>query len=295
MFDAFCIGRKHISTSPPEDTPCHDTNTLTLRQHEALAPKVPPVSGLQRSAAAHCRNRSGAGAWQPYPQLTRTIWASPSPSTIMPGFTPINAHALQPPASNVDALPEMGATTGSGRPKPTKRRQPARKKPPVRRDDSQVAADNTTRKRISGKGRKRTSHPDGEPEPKRRKSGDLKSSMPTTKIVVSATETANPDELSNAKAISSSSTDAGLVSLTSMAKLNGFHYTRGHAARSGGIEPQSIHSTSVTYAPETSMDSVSVFRLLRTHHASPMTETTRNVVTIMSLSSRTNHAWKVQV
>jgi hypothetical protein len=48
-----------------------------------------------------------------------------------------------------------------------------------------------------------------------------------------------------------------LVSLTSMAKLNGFRYTRAQVAASGDTEPQSIQSSSISYVPETSMSIVS--------------------------------------
>lgn len=172
----------------------------------------------------------------------------------MPGFTAINARTPEVPAPVTDAVAEEAV---SGARKATKRRQAARKKPAVQKNGSQAAADATAPERISGKGKKRANHPSDEPEPKRRKSGSLKSSMPTKKTAVGATTTADPDELPSAKATSSSSTDAGLVSITSMAKLNGFRYTRAQAAASGGDEPQSIQPTSVSYVPETSMSTVS--------------------------------------
>jgi 3-oxoacyl-(acyl-carrier-protein) synthase len=171
----------------------------------------------------------------------------------MPGFTPINAHNPKAPA-----LPEIEAAV-LGQEKATKRRQPVSKKPSAQKNGDEAAAGATAPERISGNGRKRANHPSGEPdwEPKRRKSGSLKSSMPTTKTAVSATTTAVPDKTLNAKATSSSSTDAGLVSLTSMAKLNGFRYTRAQVAASGDTEPQSIQSSSISYVPETSMSIVS--------------------------------------
>jgi len=169
----------------------------------------------------------------------------------MPGFTAINARTSEAPA------PPEAEAAASGQRKATKRRQPARKKPAPQKNGDQAVADAIAPERISGKGRKRANHPGDEPEPKRRKSGSLKSSMPTTKTAVSATTTAVPDKTLNAKATSSSSTDAGLVSLTSMAKLNGFRYTRAQAAASGDTEPQSIQSSSISYVPETSMSTVS--------------------------------------
>ena len=169
----------------------------------------------------------------------------------MPGFTAINARTSEAPAP-----PEAEAAT-SGQCKATKRRQPARKRPAAQKNGDQAAANATAPERISGKGKKRANHPGDEPEPKRRKSGSLKSSMLTTKTAVSATTTAVPDKTLNAKATSSSSTDAGLVSLTSMAKLNGFRYTRAQVAASGDTEPQSIQSSSISYVPETSMSIVS--------------------------------------
>jgi len=172
----------------------------------------------------------------------------------MPGFTPINARNAEAPA------PQEVEAAVSGPRKATKRRQPARKKPAAQQNGGQIAADATAPERISGKGKKRANHPGDEPEPKRRKSGSLKSSMPTTKTAVSATTTADPDKTLKGKATSSSSTDAGLVSLTSMAKLNGFRYTRARAAASGGNEPQSTESTSMSYLPETSMSTVSRIR-----------------------------------
>jgi hypothetical protein len=175
-------------------------------------------------------------------------------SNTMPGFTAINARTPEAPAPIADVAPEAAV---SGPRKAVKRRQTARKKPAAQKNVGQVAADATAPERISGKGKKRASHPGDEPEPKRRKSGSLKSSMPTTKTAVSATTTADPDENLNAKGASSSSTDAGLASLTSMAKLNGFRYTRSQAAASGGGEPQSTKSTSISYVPETSMSNVS--------------------------------------
>jgi hypothetical protein len=174
----------------------------------------------------------------------------------MPGFTAINARSPEAPTPGVDSAPEV-ETTRSGPRKATKRQQPARKKSAAQKNDGHVAADATAPERISGKGKKRASHPGDEPDPKRRKSGSLKSSMPTTKTAVSATRTADPHEDSNAKVTSSSSTDAGLVSLTSMAKLNGFRYTRTQAAASGSDEPRLIQPTSVSHVPETSMSSVS--------------------------------------
>ena len=179
----------------------------------------------------------------------------------MPRFTAINTRTASAPALREDTLPtnisEVGATL-SGQRKATKRRQPARKKPAAQKNGDQVAADATAPERISGKGKNRANHPGEEPEPKRRKSGSLKSSMPTTKTAVSATTTADPDKTFTAKVPSSSSTDAGLVSLTSMAKLNGFSYTLAQAAAaSARNEQQPAQSTSVSYAPETSMSSVS--------------------------------------
>jgi hypothetical protein len=152
----------------------------------------------------------------------------------MPGFTAINARTPEAPAPVADAAPEVAPKNGG-----------------------QVTADATAPECISGKGKKRASRPGDEPEPKRRKSGSLKSSLPTTKTAVSATRTADPEENLNVKATSSSSTDAGLVSLTSIAKLNGLRYTRSQAAASGGEEPQSTKSMSISYVPETSMSSVS--------------------------------------
>jgi len=173
----------------------------------------------------------------------------------MPGFTAINARTSEAPAAQVDAPTE--AATGPAPRKATKRRQPPRKKAATQKDGGQVAVDATARESIRGKGKKRASHPGDEPAPKRRKSGSLKSSMPTTKTAVSTTTTADPDDISSSKTISSSSTDAGLVSFTSMAKLNGFRYTRGQSVASGDHEPQSNQSTTVSYTPETSMSNVS--------------------------------------
>jgi hypothetical protein len=175
-------------------------------------------------------------------------------SIIMPGFTAINARTSEAPASGAASAIEAAV---SGPRKASKPRQPARKKPAALKNGDQIAADATAPERISGKGKKRASHPGDESEPKRRKSDSMKSSMPTTKNAVSATRTADPDENFNAKATSSSSTDAGMVSLTSMARLNGFRYNRSQAAASGGGEPQSTKSTSISYVPETSMSSVS--------------------------------------
>lgn len=172
----------------------------------------------------------------------------------MPGFTAINARTSEAPAPIVDAAAEAAV---SGPRKATERRQPARKKPAAQKNGGQEAADATAPDRISGKVKKRANHPSDEPEPKRRKSGSLKSSMPTKKTAVSATTTADPHENLDTKVISSSSTDAGLVSLTSMAKLSGFRYTRAQAAASVGGEPQSIQPNSVSYVPETSMSTVS--------------------------------------
>ena len=190
----------------------------------------------------------------------------------MPGFTPINAHD-----SKALALPETEAAV-PGQEKATTRRQPARKKPSSQKNGGEAAADATAPERISGKGRKRANHPSSEPdsEPKRRKSGSLKSSMPTTKTAVSATTTAVPDKALDAKATSSSSTDAGLVSLTSMAKLNGFRYTRAQAAASGGGEPQTIQSSSISYVPETSMSAVSEAFSLSAHGHPQQFESVKN-------------------
>lgn len=192
----------------------------------------------------------------------------------MPGFTAINARTAEASAPVADAAPEAAV---SGQRKATKRRQPPRKKPAAQKNVGQVAADATAPERISGKGKKRASHPGDEPEPKRRKSGSLKSSMPTTKTAVSATTTADPDGNLSAKGASSSSTDAGLVSLTSMAKLNGFRYTRSQAAASGGGEPQSIKSTSISHVPETSMSSVSEACSLGAHERSPILKCVRDL------------------
>lgn len=176
----------------------------------------------------------------------------------MPGFTAINARVSEAPASRASAPPEVD-DTAAVKPKVTKGRQPARKKPAAPKDVDQTAAENNTRKKpISGKGKKRASHPGEEPEPKRRKSGSVKASMPTTKTAVSSTTMADPDENDGIKKPSASSTEPGLISLTSMAKLNGFRYTRAQAAGSSEIVPHSIQSTSVSYAPETSMNSVSI-------------------------------------
>lgn len=169
----------------------------------------------------------------------------------MPGFTPINARNAEAP------VPSEVEAAVSGPRRASKRRQPARKKAVTQKDGGQPAADATAPERISGKGKKRANHPGDEPEPKRRKSASLKSSMPTAKTAVSATTTADPDKTPNANVASSSSTDAGLVSLTSMAKLNGFRYTRSQAATSGSGEPQPTQSTSISYVPETSMSNVS--------------------------------------
>lgn len=186
----------------------------------------------------------------------------------MPGFTAINARI-----SEASAPPEAEAAA-SGQRKATKRRHPARKKPAAQKNGGQESADATAPERISGKGKKRANHPSGEPDPesKRRKSGSLKSSMPTTKTAVSTTTTVDSDETLNAKATSSSSTDAGLVSLTSMAKLNGFPYTRAQAAASGVGEPQTIQSSSIFYVPETSMSSVSEVSLSSAHNSSQMSD-----------------------
>ena len=173
----------------------------------------------------------------------------------MAGFTAINARTSEA------AAPLDAEAAVSGQRKASKRRQPARKKPAAHKNGGQAVADATAPESISGKGKKRVNHHSGEPDlaPKRRKSGSLKSSMPTTKTAVSATTAADPDKALTAKATSSSLTDAGLVSLTSMAKLNGFRYTRAQAAASGGAEPQSIQSSSISYVPETSMSTVSEF------------------------------------
>lgn len=190
----------------------------------------------------------------------------------MPGFTPINA-----PNAEVPALPKPESAV-SGQRKATKRRQPARKKPAAQKNGGQESADATAAERISGKGKKRANLHSGEPDPrpKRRKSGSLKSSMPTTKTAVSATTTAVPDKTLSAKATSSSSTDAGLVSLTSMAKLNGFRYTRAQTAASGGGEPQTIQSSSISYVPETSMSTVSGAFSSSTHISSQMPDSARD-------------------
>lgn len=170
----------------------------------------------------------------------------------MPGFTPINARNFEVPVPSE----EQAAVPGPR--KASKRRQPARNKPAAQKNGDQLAADATAPERSSGKGKKRANHPGDEPDPKRRKSGSLKPSMPTTKTAVSATTTAEPDKTLNHKATSSSSTDAGLVSLTSMAKLNGFRYTRAQAAaESGGKDSQATQSTSISVVPETSMSNVS--------------------------------------
>jgi hypothetical protein len=174
----------------------------------------------------------------------------------MPGFTAINAGASEVHTQDANAPSAVDDMTASRR-KATKRRQPARKKPGGSKDVDQIVLDSNTRKPISGKGKKRASHPGDEPEPKRRKSGSIKTSMPTTKTVVSSTTTTDPVDTTGIKNPSSSSTEAGLVSLTSMAKLNGFRYATRQAARSTEIEPQPIQSTSVYYTPETSMTNVS--------------------------------------
>lgn len=175
----------------------------------------------------------------------------------MPGFTAINARASEALASKAGAPPEVDETVAH-KGKTTKRRQPARKKPAALKNVDQTALDSSTRKPISGKGKKRASHPGDEPESKRRKSGSVKSSMPTTKTAISSTTMTDPDEVNGIKKPSASSTEAGLISLTSMAKLNGFRYTRAQAARSSEIVPHAIQSASVSYAPETSMNSVSI-------------------------------------
>jgi hypothetical protein len=175
----------------------------------------------------------------------------------MPGFTAINAGASEAHAQYASATPAVDETAAARR-KATKRRQLARKKPGASKDVDQIALDSNTRKPISGKGKKRASHPGDEPEPKRRKSGSMKSSMPTTKTVVSSTTTMDPGDATRTKIPSNSSTEAGSVSLTSMAKLNVFRYATRQAARSTEIEPQSIQSTSVYHTPETSMTNVSV-------------------------------------
>jgi hypothetical protein len=175
----------------------------------------------------------------------------------MAGFTAINAGTSEAHAPNARAPPAVDETAAARR-KATKRRQPARKKPGASKYVDQKATGSNTRKPISGKGKKRASHPGDESEPKRRKSGSMKSSMPTTKAVVSSTTTMDPGDATRTKIPSNSSTEAGSVSLTSMAKLNGFRYATRQAARSTEIEPQPIESTSVYYTPETSMTNVSV-------------------------------------
>jgi hypothetical protein len=172
----------------------------------------------------------------------------------MPGFTAFNAHASQALAPVTGASPQAHDTSSSRR-KLMTRRQPARKKTATTRDMEQTTADDTTRKPISGKDIKRTSHPGDKPEVKRRKSGSVKSSMSTTKSAVGATRTADSNEVKASKDASHSSTEAASVSLTSMAKLNGFRYNSGQAARP--VDPQTVQSTSISYAPETSMIIVS--------------------------------------
>lgn len=176
----------------------------------------------------------------------------------MPGFTAINAHAPSSlsPTSLSPSLDVAAKETVSGRRKATRRRQPARKQPAAH-DAGQEASTETVSKRISGKGKKRASRVDDEPDPKRRKSNGIKSSMPTTKTTVGATTTVDPEKTTSTKVPSESSTEAGLVSLTSKAKLDGFRYQRQQAAVQSKIDPLSSQATSVYYTAETSMTSVS--------------------------------------
>lgn len=171
----------------------------------------------------------------------------------MPGFTAINAHTPVVPTPN----PEAKVTEPvPGERNATRRRLPARKQPAAQ--DPGEGASATTSKRISGKGKKRSSRTDDEPEPKRRKRTGIKASMPTTKTTVVATTTVDSEKSAKSQVPSRSSTDDGLVSLTSKAKLNGFRYQRQQAAVNSKIEPLSNQSTSVDYTAETSMTSVSI-------------------------------------
>lgn len=172
---------------------------------------------------------------------------------IMPGFTAINAPT---PALSSPSLDATVKESVPGRRKAPRRRQAVRKQT-SERDAGQVGSVSTTSKRISGKGKKRSSRPDEESEPKRRKSNGIKSSMPTTKPTVSATTTVHPEKSTSTNVPSDSSTEAGLVSLTSKAKLDGFRYQRQQAAVQSKIDPLSSQASSVFYTAETSMTSVS--------------------------------------
>ena len=170
----------------------------------------------------------------------------------MPGFTAINAQTPVVPTPNQETK-----VTGSApkERKATRRRQAARKQPAAQ--DADEGAPAPTNKRISGKGKKRSSRADDEPELKRRKSNGIKASMPTIKTTVSATTAVNPEESAKAQVPRRSSTDAGMVSLTSKAKLDSFRYQREQAAVNSKIDPLTSQSTSVYYTTETSMTSVS--------------------------------------
>lgn len=180
----------------------------------------------------------------------------------MPGFTPINAHAVTAPAPTASGPPNNGEAQ-SVEPERTKRRQPARKKTATSKTADQIAVEGEARdasdqKRISGKGRKRTNPPSDEPQTKRRKSGSVKSSMPATKSGVSATATSDSANANanGTRALSSSSTDAERLSLTFKAKLDGFRYSSKTAPEQVGATSLSIGSMSV-FTPQTSMSSVS--------------------------------------
>lgn len=192
-----------------------------------------------------------------------------STPTTMPGFTAINTPPPAVPAPKLDADPTAGEMV-PGRRQDNKRRQPTRKQTAPSKDVNQTAPKESTRKRISGKGKKRTSHHGVEPEPKRRKSGSIESSMPNTKAAVNTTATVDSATIQNP---CSFSTDAGLVSLTSKTKLDGFRY------KSGQAQPQLTESALASYAPETSMDMVSRLAggLLREGAWSPRSLTTLHI------------------
>lgn len=245
--------------------PCHVTKTLTLhhchltKDEDSATERLAKIDTSALSTATSVRQA-----------LPRRILLGLF--IIMSGFTAINARNPEAPA------PPEAEAAASGQRKATKRRQPARKKPAAQKNGGQESADATAPERISGKGKKRANHPSEEPYPesKRHKNGSLKSSMPTTKTAVSAITTADSDETVNAKATSSSSTDAGLVSLTSMTRLNGFRYTRAQATASGGGEPQTIQSSSISFVPETSMSTVSEVFPSSTHDTSQMSDSARD-------------------
>lgn len=178
----------------------------------------------------------------------------------MPGFTPINAHAVGAAAPTENCPPNEGESQ-SVELKRAKRRQPARKKTVTSNTAGQIAAEGEARdvndqKRISGKGRKRTGPTSDGSQTKRRKSGSVKSSMPTTKSGVGATATADSANANGTKALSNPSTDAEMVSLTSKAKLDGFRYSSKAAPEHVGAGALSVGSMSV-FTPQTSMSSVS--------------------------------------